>query len=51
MDPAERLTAAAALEQLPGKDKVVYPTLTLSPSPQPYPNPNPNKVVYPTDWP
>ena len=26
MDPAERLTAAAALEQLPGKDKVTYPT-------------------------
>ena len=26
VDPAERLTAAAALEQLPGKDKVVYPT-------------------------
>ena len=26
MDPAERLTAAAALEQLPGKDKVTLPT-------------------------
>jgi len=26
VDPAERLTAAAALEQLPGKDKVTYPT-------------------------
>ena len=37
-DPAERLTAAAALELLPGKDKVTYP-LTLTRKPEPEPDP------------
>jgi len=36
--PAERLTAAAALELLPGKDKVTYP-LTLTRKPEPEPDP------------